>query len=71
MTASLTHGRALRVAQGSARGLLHHHRGHCLGSQPTEVVIADAACEGDAIRAAIAVNGPRVAIPSTPTCAQG
>jgi len=30
MTASVTHGRALRYAQGSARGLLHHVLGHCL-----------------------------------------
>ena len=30
MTASVTHGRALRYAEGSARGLLHHQRGHCL-----------------------------------------
>ncbi len=29
MTASLTRGRALRYAGGSARGLLHHHWGHC------------------------------------------
>ncbi|SMX43868.1 hypothetical protein [Maliponia aquimaris] len=29
MTASVTHGRALRYAEGSARGLLHHHQGHC------------------------------------------
>ena len=28
MTASVTHGRALRYAGGSARGLLHHHGGH-------------------------------------------
>jgi len=28
VTASVTHGRALRYAKGSARGLLHHHRGH-------------------------------------------
>jgi transposase-like protein len=27
---SLTHGRALRYAKGSARGLLHHLPGHCL-----------------------------------------
>jgi len=27
MTASVTVGRALRYADGSARGLLHHHRG--------------------------------------------
>ena len=30
MTASVTVGRALRYADGSARGLLHHHRGHGL-----------------------------------------
>ena len=30
MTASVTNGRALRYAEGSARGLLHHQRGHCL-----------------------------------------
>jgi hypothetical protein len=30
MTASVTRGRALRYAGGSARGLLHHHPGHCL-----------------------------------------
>jgi hypothetical protein len=29
MTASVTHGRALRYAGGSARGLLHHVLGHC------------------------------------------
>jgi sugar lactone lactonase YvrE len=29
VTASVTHGRALRYAGGSARGLLHHHPGHC------------------------------------------
>jgi hypothetical protein len=29
VTASVTHGRALRYAKGSARGLLHHHPGHC------------------------------------------
>jgi hypothetical protein len=28
MTASVTVGRALRYADGSARGLLHHHMGH-------------------------------------------
>ena len=28
MTASVTVGRALRYAEGSARGLLHHHWGH-------------------------------------------
>ena len=28
VTASVTHGRALRYAGGSARGLLHHHPGH-------------------------------------------
>jgi hypothetical protein len=28
MTASVTVGRALRYADGSARGLLHHQRGH-------------------------------------------
>jgi hypothetical protein len=28
MTASVTHGRALRYAEGSARGLLHHYPGH-------------------------------------------
>src|SRR5690606_34220874 len=30
MTASVTRGRALRYAGGSARGLLHHVLGHCL-----------------------------------------
>jgi hypothetical protein len=30
MTASITHGRALRYAKGSARGLLHHVLGHYL-----------------------------------------
>ncbi|WAP68148.1 hypothetical protein [Jiella pelagia] len=30
MTASATVGRALRYAEGSARGLLHHHQGHGL-----------------------------------------
>lgn len=30
MTASVTYGRALRYAKGSARGLLHHHMGHSL-----------------------------------------
>lgn len=34
MTASVTHGRALRYAKGSARGLLHHVLGHCLGVEP-------------------------------------
>jgi len=29
MTASVTRGRALRYAEGSARGLLHHVLGHC------------------------------------------
>jgi len=29
VTASVTRGRALRYAGGSARGLLHHHPGHC------------------------------------------
>ena len=29
VTASVTHGRALRYAEGPARGLLHHHQGHC------------------------------------------
>jgi len=33
MTASVTHGRALRYAKGSARGLLHHVLGHCLPVQ--------------------------------------
>ena len=28
MTASVTVGRTLRYAEGSARGLLHHERGH-------------------------------------------
>jgi len=32
MTASVTRGRALRYAGGSARGLLHHHPGHCHGT---------------------------------------
>jgi len=36
MTASVTPGRALRYAEGSARGLLHHFTGHyparCTGS---------------------------------------
>jgi hypothetical protein len=31
MTACVTHRRALRYAGGSARGLLHHHPGHCPG----------------------------------------
>ena len=30
MTASVTGGRALRYADGSARGLLHHQHGHDL-----------------------------------------
>ncbi|WP_230383527.1 hypothetical protein, partial [Paracoccus shanxieyensis] len=30
VTASVTNGRALRYAEGSARGLLHHVLGHCL-----------------------------------------
>jgi hypothetical protein len=30
MTASVTYGRALRYAEGSARGLIHHVLGHCL-----------------------------------------
>ncbi|WP_230383508.1 hypothetical protein, partial [Paracoccus shanxieyensis] len=29
VTASVTNGRALRYAEGSARGLLHHVLGHC------------------------------------------
>jgi hypothetical protein len=29
MTASVTYGRALRYAEGSARGLIHHVLGHC------------------------------------------
>ena len=32
MTASVTLGHALRYAGGSARSLLHHHRGHCLAA---------------------------------------
>jgi len=32
MAASVTRGRALRYAEGSARGLLHHHPGHCHAS---------------------------------------
>jgi hypothetical protein len=36
MTASVTPGRALRYAGGSARGLLHHHPGHCLRVFPNE-----------------------------------
>jgi hypothetical protein len=34
MTASVTVGRALRYADGSARGLLHHERGHGLKPKP-------------------------------------
>jgi hypothetical protein len=34
MTASVTVGRALRYADGSARGLLHHQRGHGLLQHP-------------------------------------
>jgi len=30
VTASVTHGRRLRYAEGSARSLLHHRSGHCL-----------------------------------------
>jgi hypothetical protein len=33
MAASVTRGRALRYAEGSARGLLHHHPGHCLHTE--------------------------------------
>jgi len=33
MTASVTRGRALRCAEGSARGLLHHVLGHCHAPQ--------------------------------------
>jgi len=29
MVSSVTRGRALRSAKGSARGLLNHYRGHC------------------------------------------
>ena len=29
MTANVANGRALRYAEGSARGLLHHRPGHC------------------------------------------
>jgi putative transposase len=31
---SLTHGRALRYAGGSVRGLLHHVPGHCRMTPP-------------------------------------
>jgi hypothetical protein len=34
MTASVTYGRALRYAEGSARGLIHHVLGHCRGMIP-------------------------------------
>ena len=34
VTAGVTHGRALRYAKGSARGLLHHHPGHCRLDRP-------------------------------------
>ena len=34
MTASVTVGRALRYADGSARGLLHHHTGHSHKDRP-------------------------------------
>ena len=40
MTANVANGRALRYAEGSARGLLHHHPGHCL-SLPPALLIAD------------------------------
>jgi hypothetical protein len=40
MTASVTHGRALRHAGGSARGLLNHNPGHCprIAADPGETV---------------------------------
>lgn len=37
MTASVTRGRALRYAEGSARGLLHHHPGHCHRQHPRDL----------------------------------
>ena len=44
MTASVTTGRALRNAGGSARGLLHHHPGH----SPFACITAFALCAGTA-----------------------
>jgi len=40
MTASVTHGRALRYAGGSARGLLHHHPGHCHSATKRETSVS-------------------------------
>ena len=42
MTASATVGRALRYAEGSARGLLHHHRGHGLDEGPHVIGLVNA-----------------------------
>jgi nucleotide-binding universal stress UspA family protein len=39
VTASVTHGRALRYAKGSARGLLHHNPGHCHQAQVQGLLI--------------------------------
>ncbi|MTH65856.1 hypothetical protein GL284_16410 [Paracoccus sp. DK608] len=41
MTASVTNGRALRYAEGSARGLLHHVLGHCPYPYLTTQINAD------------------------------
>ena len=40
MTASVTYGRALRYAKGSARGLLHHHMGHSPAAKRAMVGLA-------------------------------
>ena len=42
MTANVANGRALRYAEGSARGLLHHRPGHCR--------VSDAAQRSDGLR---------------------
>ncbi|WP_230383516.1 hypothetical protein, partial [Paracoccus shanxieyensis] len=41
VTASVTNGRALRYAEGSARGLLHHVLGHCPYPYLTTQINAD------------------------------
>jgi hypothetical protein len=50
VTASVTHGRALRYAKGSARGLLHNHRGHCPACMLEQVKssLAIGLCDGAA-----------------------
>jgi len=58
MTASVAHGRALRYAKGSARGLLHHHRGHCpIVLKHAEVIAARA-------RPVLVPHAPRAPAPA-------